>query len=136
MAEFGDEPPITKCPPGTAKNAILNHWQFGLNNPFGIAGYGNAQRIAGGDLKPCEAAVFETVINRTGDLSQHELESILLTQMGATMYQVHNAAQCLAKLGKIGRKKISGRWHYAKPGFSWRKDASNPSKTSSPSTQP
>ena len=111
-------PEITRCPPGAAKGSTLYSWQFGAG-PAGLLDVGTARRLADGDLKPCEIAVLDIVLAESGDIPQRVIEGILADRMGATRSMVYAAAQRLAKHGKICRKKIGKRWHYAKPGFHW-----------------
>ncbi len=131
MPDPPDAPQITKCPPGIARGSSVQQWQFGLNDPYGIADIYTARRLALGELRPCELALFELIVDHPGDMPQRELEVLLFTQMGASASQVHSAAQRLAKHGKISRKKVSRQWHYAKPGFSWR-SAQRAATTESP----
>jgi uncharacterized membrane protein len=109
---------ITKCPPGTAKNASLHQWQFG---PGAIepADIGSARRPAVGDFTPCERAVLEIVLEKSGDIPQRDPEALLSKQIGASCSLVYASAQRLAKHGTICRKKIGRQWHYARPGHHW-----------------
>ncbi len=123
MAGRQDEqqPVITRCPPGCAKGSRLFLWQFGVKYSFFPPCESAAVwRIAAGELNPCETAIFNVVLDRPGDMSQRELETVLGAIVGASRSQVFRSAQNLAKCGVIGRKKIGRQWHHAKPGFSWR----------------
>jgi hypothetical protein len=109
---------ITKCPPGVAKNARLDQWQFDVD-AVGPANPGTARRLAAGEFTPCENAVLEIVLERSGDMPQRELETLLSARMGASRSLVYGAAQRLATHGKICRKEIGRQWHYARPGYHW-----------------
>jgi hypothetical protein len=125
LAQCSQMAEITKCPPGVARNARLHYWQFGVNDEFGPANIGTARRLATGDLTPCEGAIVDIVLNRSGDVPQRELEAELAKRLGKSPAFVYRAAQRLAKHGTICRKKISRQWHYARPGFHWLRPRQN-----------
>ncbi len=64
---------VTKCPPGEAKSARLDQWQFG-DGSIPPAAIRRARRLAEGDLTACEHAVFEFVVNAGGDVPQEAME--------------------------------------------------------------
>lgn len=66
---------ITKCPPGVARGARLQRWQFELpdeqpEHPR------RAERFALGAFSREEAAVLNTVLNYPSSISQRELEVV------------------------------------------------------------
>ena len=116
MSETPDR--VTLCPPGAATGARLTDWQFG-GSRHGYAFPGRVQRLAREEFTPCETAVLAAVLQGRGDIAQPQLCLLVRAQLRASRSCIAKAAQQLAQHGKIGRKKIRGGWHYAKPGFHW-----------------
>src|SRR5271166_4443891 len=108
---------IKKCLPGVAKGAHLQRWQFDHDSIVEEPAHPRrAARLAHGELLPGEAAVLHTVLNH-GPISQRELETILIEQLGMSRSQVYNAAQGLAEDGNICRMKVGRTWQYWRPGL-------------------
>jgi hypothetical protein len=115
---------VTRCPPGAAAGACLTDWQFG-GSYHGYAITSRVQRLAREDFTSCETAVLEAVLRGGGDIAQPQLCTLVTAQLRTSRAHIAKAAQQLAQQGKIGRKKISGCWHYAKPGFHWPRVANS-----------
>ena len=109
---------IKKCPPGVAKGAHLQRWQF----DHGSVGEEpvhprRAARLAQGELLQGEAAVLATVLHHPVPVSQRELEAIMAERLGMSRSQVYKAAQRLAENGKVCRMKVGRIWQYWRPGL-------------------
>jgi hypothetical protein len=122
MSETPDR--VTLCPPGAATGARLTDWQFG-GSRHGYAFRGRVQRLPREEFTPCERAVLIAVLEGPGELTQGQLYTLVTTRLRTSYPRLARAAQQLAQQGKIGRKKISGRWHYAKLGFKWPRMANS-----------
>ena len=113
--ELGME--IKKCPPGVARGAHLQRWQFEHESGNEPAHPRRAARLANGELSQQEAAVLTTVLHQPGPISQREIEAIMAERLGMSRSQVYNTAQRLAENGSICRMKIGRMWHYWRAGL-------------------
>jgi DNA-binding MarR family transcriptional regulator len=112
---FGME--IKKCPPGIARGAHLQLWQFYHESGNELAHPQGTARLANGDLSQQEAAILTTVLHQPGPISQREIEAIMAERLGMSRSQVYNTAQRLAENGSICRRKIGSMWHYWRAGL-------------------
>lgn len=109
---------IKKCPPGVAKGAHLQRWQFDHDSVDEEPAHPRrAARLAHGELLQGEAAVLATVQHHPGPVSQRELEAIMAERLGMSHSQVYNAAQRLAENGSICRMKVGRIWQYWRSGL-------------------
>jgi len=116
---------IKKYPPGVAKGAHLQRWQFDHDSVDGEPAHPRrAARFAHGELSQWEEAVLTTVLHHPGPVSQRELEAIMAERLGMSHSQVYNAAQRLAENGSICRMKVGRNWQY------WRSGLPAPKKRS------
>jgi hypothetical protein len=80
---------IRKCPPGIAKGAHLQRWQFDRDSTHGTpAKPRRAERFAHGELSQSEEAVLSTVLHHPESLSQRDLEAIMAERLGMSHSQV------------------------------------------------
>ena len=120
---------IRKCPPGVAKGAHLQRWQFDRDSPSEEPAHPRrALRLAHGDLSQWEEAVLNTVLNHPGPVNQRDLEAIMSERLGMSHSQVYNAAQRLAENGSICRMKVGRTWQY------WRAGVPAPKKRGRPNS--
>lgn len=109
---------IKKCPPGVAKGAHLQRWQFDHDSPDGEPAHPRrAERFAHGELSQWEEAVLNTVLHQPRLVGQRELETIMAERLGMTHSQVCNAAQRLAENGSICRMRVGRTWRYWRYGL-------------------
>jgi hypothetical protein len=98
---------IKKCPPGVAKGAHFQRWQFDHDSASEEPAHPRrAARLAHGELSQGEEAVLTTVLHHPGPVNQRELDAIMAERLGMSHSQVYNAAQRLAEKGSICRMKV------------------------------
>jgi hypothetical protein len=117
------------APPGVAKGAHLQRWQFDWDPGGEEAGHPRrAVRLAHGDLLQGEEAVLTTVLHHPGAISRRALEAIMAERLGMSHSQVYNVAQRLAENGNICRMKVGRMWQYWRSGLPMPKKR-NPTKS-------
>jgi hypothetical protein len=109
---------IKKCPPGVAKGAHLQRWQFDHDSVDEEPAHPRrAARLAHGELSQGEEAVLTTVLHHPGIVTQRELDAIMAERLGMSHSQVYSAAQRLAENGSICRMKVGRIWQYWRSGL-------------------